>query len=240
MPAESTSGFDRIVRGLASPTFLSTVGTLFTLLAIVGALIWFLERRHNTQFPADPVRGIGVGLWFSSVTMTTVGYGDKAPLTLAGRSVALIWMLVSVILFSFVTASLTTALTVDALSGKVRSEDDLRHARTGTVAHSTSATRLKKKGYAHHTYPDLKAAMTALAENKLDAVVYDQPLLRYLTKTDFADKVRVLPVMVESQDYGVGLPLGSALRKPINRALLHHGQGAEWDALVARYIGETN
>ena len=239
VPAESMSGFDRIWRGLTSPTFLATVSSLLGLLALVGALVWLFERHRNSQFPKDAVRGIGVGMWFSSVTMTTVGYGDKAALTFGGRTIAMIWMFVSVILLSMVTATLTTSLTIDALSGKVRTEDDLRRARTGTVADTTSEARLQRKGYRHKSYPNIKVALDALAAKELDAVVYDQPLLRYFVKTDFADKLQILPISVEPQDYGIALPLGSAMRKPLNLGLMRHSQGLEWDALISRHMGET-
>jgi voltage-gated potassium channel Kch len=64
-----------------------------SLLTVTGALIWLAERRHNEeQFRRDPAAGIGNGIWWSAVTMTTVGYGDKAPVTLAGRVIALVWM----------------------------------------------------------------------------------------------------------------------------------------------------
>ena len=81
--------------------------------------------------------------------------------------------------------------------------------------------------------------LAALAANELDAVVYDQPLLRYYTKNDFADQLRVLPFVLEQQDYGIGLPMASTLRKAVNRGLLRHGQGPEWDALVARHLGDA-
>ena len=42
---------------------LATVASLLGLLAFVGAIIWLLERRHNTQFPRAVIPGIGAGLF---------------------------------------------------------------------------------------------------------------------------------------------------------------------------------
>ncbi|MGO2102628.1 MAG: ion channel [Psychroflexus halocasei] len=44
--------------------------------------------------------------------MTTVGYGDKSPLSLGGRIVGLIWMFMAVIILSSLTAGIASALTV--------------------------------------------------------------------------------------------------------------------------------
>ena len=226
------------MRGFVSPRFLATVGGLLALLAFVGLIVWLFERRRNAQFPSDPVHGIGAGLWWSSVTMTTVGYGDKAPQTFAGRLVGLVWMFVSIILISTITASLTTAYTLDALSGSVRSESDLARVRTGTVSDSTSQRRLQRKGIAYREFDDLHHALTALAAGELDAVVYDRPLLRYRVRNEFSDSLHVLPIEFEPQDYAIGLPQASARREDINRQLLIHGRGDAWEALLRRYFGE--
>ena len=234
---DDDDGWWSMLGGLASPRFLGGVAALLLLLAVVGAAVWLFERRRNTQFPRDPVCGIGAGLWWSSVTMTTVGYGDKAPVTFGGRVLGLIWMFASVILISMITAGLTTALTLDALSDKVASEDDLGKVRTATVANSTSARRLRSRGISFSAFDDLGAAMQALAAGEFDAVVYDRPLLRYRVRTLYPERLRVLNITFEPQDYAIGLPPDSALREKVNRQLLAHSRGNTWEALVMRYLG---
>lgn len=223
---------------LISPAFLGAVMTLLGLLAVIGALVWLFERTRNEQFPRDPVRGIGAGLWWSSVTMTTVGYGDKAPVTLPGRLIGLIWMFASIIIISTVTAGLTTALTLDALGSQIESEDDLANVRTATVSGSTSAARLTRNGISFEGTDDLEAAMDLLAAGKVDAVVYDQPLLRYLVRTRYQEKLTVVPETFEPQVYAIGLPNRSPIRESLNQRLLANTRGEFWSALLQRHLGK--
>ena len=84
-----------VARGFISFSFLKVVASLTLVLLGVGALVWWFEHKKNPQqFNGSAARGIGSGFWWSAVTMTTVGYGDKAPVTLAGRILGLIWMFV--------------------------------------------------------------------------------------------------------------------------------------------------
>jgi len=56
------------------------------------------------------INSFGDALWWAVVTITTVGYGDMVPLTVAGRAVATILMLGGVAFFSGVTANLASFL----------------------------------------------------------------------------------------------------------------------------------
>ena len=71
--------------------------TLFVIL--VGSLVvYFAENGTNSDF-----QNWGDALWWIVVTISTVGYGDKIPLTFMGRIIAFIAMIAGpVILVSFV------------------------------------------------------------------------------------------------------------------------------------------
>lgn len=121
--------------------------------------------------------------------MTTVGYGDKAPQNVGGRTIAMVWMFPSVV----ITSSFTATITVGELGDKIKGTKDLAHARVLTLARSTSEQFLSLHRYNHQSLPDLTSALQQLADGKADAVVYDAPILRYMVLKGFADRVRVLP-----------------------------------------------
>jgi ABC-type amino acid transport substrate-binding protein len=231
------SAWASIVERMFSGQFLAVMASLLALLGTVGVLIWLTERRRNPQFHQGPIKGIGSGLWWSAVTMTTVGYGDKAPATLPGRLIAMIWMFASVIIISSFTAAIATALTVGKLERSVTGLDDLYKVRVATLPSSTSEAFLSRHLIPYRGFATLSGALAALDEGQTDAVVYDAPILRYLVAEHYPASLSVLPQILQRQDYGFAFPSGSPLREQVDRALLEIIQSPEWKHLLERYLG---
>jgi len=80
-------------------------GVFFTLLLVGGPVMYLVERSTNNQF-----KGVGDGLWWSLVTLTTIGYGDTYPITTPGRLLAALLMLVGIGLIGTVTGKIAAAL----------------------------------------------------------------------------------------------------------------------------------
>ncbi len=227
------------IRRILSVAFLQAIGALGLLLLGVGFLVWVFERRRNPgQFGGTPAQGIGSGFWWSAVTMTTVGYGDKAPATLGGRLLGLVWMFASIIMISGFTAAIASSLTVTRLESKVRGLEDLRHVRVVSLPESTSGEFLRRSYVGFRPVSELSEGLSELAEGRADALVYDAPILRYLVNTGYPGVLHVLPRTVERQDYGIAFPQGSPLREAVNQALLERIRQPEWQELVQRYLGE--
>ena len=78
---------------------------------IAGFIAWAMESPFNTEeFPRAFHLGLFEGFWWSFVSMTTVGYGDKAPRSLLGRMFAVVWILIGITICSIYVASLTTEI----------------------------------------------------------------------------------------------------------------------------------
>ena len=58
--------------------------------------------------PGTPITTFGEAVWWSLVTITTIGYGDLAPVTAVGRCAAVLLMVGGVALAGVVTATLAS------------------------------------------------------------------------------------------------------------------------------------
>ena len=75
---------------------------LFVLLAVlltafcVYFLLLFLLLAAENRADGSAIRSFGDALWYSLITITTVGYGDLSPVTPLGRLVGILFALSSV------------------------------------------------------------------------------------------------------------------------------------------------
>jgi polar amino acid transport system substrate-binding protein len=240
VPANSSNAWLGVVQRFFTLQFVTVVMALLLLLLIIGGLVWLFEHRRNQQFGGPAVNGIGSGLWWSAVTMTTVGYGDKAPVTVGGRFVALVWMFASIIIISSFTAAIASALTVGELSTGIRGPQDLYHSHTGSVKNSSSAAYLDDRHIAYTDFNTVQQGLAALTRGEIDAFVYDQPLLQYAAKTDFQGQIQVLSNTFRRQDYAIALPDKSPLKEEIDQQLLVQLESTGWQQQVGRYLGVSS
>ena len=77
---------------------IATASTAMTLAA--GILMTLVDHKG---FPS-----IGSGLWWAAQTVTTVGYGDEVPVTVAGRLLAVAVMLLGIGFLTVITAAITS------------------------------------------------------------------------------------------------------------------------------------
>ncbi len=83
---------------------LTRVIFAITFFALIGAsLVFLFEGNVNEQFKA-----MGDAVWWVLVTMTTVGYGDKVPMTTGGRIIGIIIMFFGLALLSSFTATISS------------------------------------------------------------------------------------------------------------------------------------
>jgi len=176
-------------------------------LTLVAHLVWWIEKDDEDRFgfPTTYAKGIVDAYWWAVVTMSTVGYGDKRPKKISGRIIAAVWMFIGIIWFAGLTATLTSALTVDSIRhGEIVDLPDLYGKKVAVIEDTTSEDFL----YYHNVEVVLASSfddlLAALKEGRSTAIVYDAPPLLYAAKLDRS--IKVVGRMFDHQNYGVVFP----------------------------------
>jgi ABC-type amino acid transport substrate-binding protein len=238
--AETEPKWLAVLEEFLSPHFLGAVAGVLLLLLAVGCLVWLFERRHNeSMFGGSVKNGLGSSFWWAAVTMTTVGYGDKAPITGAGRIVGLIWMFASIVVLSGFIATISSALTVHGLSNSIEGPEDLASVRVASVAASASGEWLRAKRISFSGQANVEGALDVLRQGFADAVVYDAPLLNHLVKQNPEGGIAVLPRQFELQPYAFAVPQGSERLENLNRAMLGAIRSKEYLDLEFEFTGQN-
>jgi polar amino acid transport system substrate-binding protein len=236
--AVRTTGITRwrkFLTNFFSVNFLKAVLLLFLVIFIFGFVAWLFERKHNPEEFESGWKGLWSGVWWSAVTMTTVGYGDKSPRSAGGRIVALVWMFTAIIIISGFTAAITSALTIDRLGSEINSLNELRKVNVGTVEASASERFLRENYINTSGSATVEEGLAKLSAGDLEAFVYDEPILRYRIQRDSLDQLEVLPYRFNPQYYSFGLPKSSPLLPNINLLLLQETETTTWRITLADY-----
>jgi voltage-gated potassium channel len=88
------------VQGVLRTNGLGYVLGVTATIVVIGGIV-----AHEVE---PSITSIGDGIWWSLVTTSTVGYGDIAPKTLAGRATAAVLMLVGIGTLGMITAGIAT------------------------------------------------------------------------------------------------------------------------------------
>jgi len=109
----------RIVRNLGGPSVLRELRqqlasgvvylVIFVLISVME-VVGLLELHFEENAPGANITTAGDALWWGYVTATTVGYGDKYPITRGGRISALVMLTVGVALFATFSGFIATTL----------------------------------------------------------------------------------------------------------------------------------
>lgn len=223
------------------PIFFSLIQLFLQLLFGVfffGTLIYFIERdKTDIAHIERRINGWIEGIWWSVVTMSTVGYGDKIPFTKLGKAIAMMWIFVSIVLVALFTAQASSIFTLTQLKLHVETEADLRRSRVGVVENSSGEEFCKNRKIKTFPYPTIEAALDELVTSDIDAVVSNVPVLRYAEQNKYINQIAISPNILLRTNMGIALPNNSPLLEPINRVVLEHASTPAWRLNIEHYLG---
>ncbi|HPU99858.1 MAG TPA: NAD-binding protein [Candidatus Cloacimonas acidaminovorans] len=94
--------------------FLWVCSFIAILLLISALLAWAFEQKGTQE---NTIKSFWDGIWWAIVSIATVGYGDKYPVTFQGRLVGIILIIVGYSSLSFFTGLVASLFVEDRLKG---------------------------------------------------------------------------------------------------------------------------
>ena len=226
----------KYISNILSWNFISAILILVGVIFIFGILVWIFERRGNNDEFEKGHRGIFQGFWWSAVTMTTVGYGDKSPRTFGGRFIGFIWMFLAIIMISSLTAGIASSLTVQNMQNEISSVEDLERFETTTVESSSAEELLNQYGIDSEKVTDAAEGFKRVKNKETELFVYDQPILTYfIEEHELGNDLEVLQNTIKKDYYSYSFPKGSPLVREIDPILVGTLKTMEWNTLIKDY-----
>ena len=226
-----------VLASLLSSRVLPVVVITVLFVVITGHLVWLSERRANPDFPEEYLAGVWAGIWWASVTVTTVGYGDLKVRRVLGRLLGIFWMFFGLFLVAGFTATVTAELTVARFTATIQNVDDLRRYRVATVEGTTAAQYLAEQRIRYIGTDNIESAYAMLERGEIDGVVYDAPVLAHYASKAEEGQLGLVGTPFKQEDYGIALPVDSPYEEAINQALLELMEDGTYDELHRTWFG---
>lgn len=216
---------------------------LILLSMIIGMVLFsvalvLVERKHTQgHFTGPSLKGVGSALWFSAVTMTTVGYGDKTPLSVMGRIITFFWMLVGVLLIALFTGTVASSITMEQIQSGIAHFDDLSRFHVGCNAGSRSDMLLASRGIPAFRYDTPKQGLEGFSNHQIDAFVGDSISLDYWINHGYQGKFRLTLIPASEMIYAFATRPALPQLAAINRELLKITLAPDWRAHAEKWTG---
>nr|XP_049597676.1 glutamate receptor 1 isoform X4 [Syngnathus scovelli] len=201
--------------------------------------------EHTNHF------GIFNSLWFSLGAFMQQGC-DISPRSLSGRIVGGVWWFFTLIIISSYTANLAAFLTVERMVSPIESAEDL--AKQSEIAYGTldggstkEFFRRSKIGVFEKMWSYMRGADPSVFVKNTDegvsrvrkskgkyAYLLESSMNEYIEQRAPCDTIKV-GGNLDSKGYGVATPKGSALRIPVNLAVLKLNEQAVLDKLKNKW-----
>lgn len=223
---ESDHSLWRSVGVALGEDFMSVWIAFILFLIIASHIIWLVERgsdivtkdQRADAFNDKYRYGIFDVLWFSIVTCSTVGYGDKVPKHPLTKVMTGLLILVGVSFAGLAISQMSATIQIDKATYTYNTLNDLNGKNIAYLEGTTSELAIKSHDAIGHPVNNLDSAVYLLKHKKVDAIFFDEPTLRYYanTHTDYF----VLNDVCNQQNYGILMKPTNPYANRINIAIL--------------------
>jgi ABC-type amino acid transport substrate-binding protein len=241
VPRDRSASLSRIVSGLWENGHVHVMigGALVTL--AVAAVLLAVLRRLDKEFTQHWHEGFAESLYHVvSVVMTgKTSYKGKIAPGWVGRIFAALWLVFGVASVAYLTSSLTSVMTSEAMASRVMSPRDLHGKRVGALKGSVGERYCAQHSLDAVLYATVEQAAAALSARQVDAVVADAQTLEYYDTSHPDVPVTTVGEIFERRHYAFPVHRGDDdLRQRVDRSIVSLRESGALDRLRERWFGK--
>lgn len=230
--------FGRLLHGLWQAGHFGVLGWGLLAAIALSVPVVMVLRRVDPAFTPHWHEGFAEAFYHvMSVAMTgkTSYKGASGWLT---RIFAAIWLVFGVTTVAYVTSSLSSVMTTNALHQEIHGTADLKEKTVGVLAGTLGERYASEHHLSTKSFPDLDAAVRELVDQKIDAIVFNAPELEYYDLKHPELPITEVGAVFERLNCAFALPLGSPLRREVDIELLKLQEIGAVSRLRDRYFGK--
>ena len=230
-------GFREMLKGLYDGGHLRVY--LWIVGIVIGAtlLLTIVDRIFDEEFPRAWHEGLAESFYHVMSVATSGKANHKHIFGVAGRVLAALWMVCGVALVAYVTSTITSVMTTNALTNQIHGFADLDGRTVGVLKGSVGEAYVRDRGLGIVSYDNLQQAVDGLLEREVHALVADGPVLEFYDRSHPELPITEVGPTVRREMLAFALPQGSALVRPISVGIIAATEDGFVDRLRRKYLG---
>ncbi|SMH44090.1 amino acid ABC transporter substrate-binding protein, PAAT family [Mesorhizobium australicum] len=234
------AGFWGLVDGLQQSGHLRAYGWIALVIVAATIMLTLFDRRFDQDFPRRWRDGIAESFY----TVMSIATSGKPPARQnlfgwVGRLWQGLWLVCGIAVLAYVTSSVTSVMTTLSLTGQINSVADLPGRPIGVFTGSVSEEYARSNGLNLRSFPNIDEAAEALADQRIDAIIGDAPVLEYYATSHPDQAVSVVGAIFEPDKYGFALPLHHPLTRQLSVEIIGAHERGQIAEIRQRYFGES-
>jgi ABC-type amino acid transport substrate-binding protein len=220
-----------------------------------SVLIWFIEREKEIiaftgtddpdnpdieiktvgSFNRKPLVGISQAVYWTVVTMSTVGYGDFSPQKAWGKVFTMVTIFTGIITFGWIITEIGT-VTLSAAQYRINSPHDLNGKTVAVKEGTSSSVSVGKYGVTRKNVKEIEEGIELLKNKEVEAVVYDWPVLAYYKAQDQEGMFHLLHEGFDEQYYAFAFIDGDPMIEEFNQAIIRLMENGTYQNIYKKYF----
>jgi ABC-type amino acid transport substrate-binding protein len=215
---------------------------MWIVIVVLGAtiILTLIDRLFDPDFPREWHNGLAHSFYHVMSVITSGKTNHKELFGSLGRVLSAVWMIAGVTVVAYITSSMTTFMTVSALTSQIKSVADLPGKTVGTIRGIAAELVAKDLGVSIRSFDTLDAAVQALVAQRIAAIMGEAPVLEYYGNTHLDLPIATVGPLFHPNKYGFALPIGSQLTRLVNQQIVAAVENGALQRLRTKYFGNED